>query len=124
MPTINHFEIPSDDVERAQKFYDNVFGWSMQKWSNPENPQKDYWMFETTDENGNKGLSGGLMKRQAPEHTMTNYITVPSIDEYIPKIEQAGGKIMIPKTEIPDMGFFAIFIDTENNQFGLFEVKR
>lgn len=124
MPTINHFEIPSDDIEQVQKFYGNVFGWSMQKWSNPENPQKDYWMFETTDENGNKGLSGGLMKRQAPEHTMTNYVTVPSIDEYIPKIEQAGGKIMIPKIEIADMGFFAIFIDTENNQFGLFEVKR
>ncbi len=124
MPTINHFEIPADDVDRAQKFYGTVFDWNMQKWSNPENPQKDYWIFETKDESGNRSMSGGMMKRQAPEHTITNYVTVPAIDEYISKIEQAGGKIMIKKTEIPDMGFFAIFIDTENNQFGLFEVKK
>lgn len=124
MPTIQHFEIPADDIERAQKFYKEVFGWGMQKWSNPENPVKDYWYFNTEDESGDKGLSGGMMKRQAPEHTVTNYITVSSIDEYKSKIEQAGGKIMIPKTEIPDMGFYVIFLDSENNQFGLFEPKK
>jgi uncharacterized protein len=43
MPTINHFEIPADDINRAQKFYKDIFGWSMRKTSNPENPEKDYW---------------------------------------------------------------------------------
>ena len=43
MPIIQHFEMPADDVDRAQKFYKDVFGWDMQKWSNPENPEKDYW---------------------------------------------------------------------------------
>lgn len=124
MPTIHHFEIPADDIERAHKFYKDVFGWSMQKWSNPEKSDHDYWYFETQDENGTKGLSGGMMKRQAPEHTLTNYITVQSIDDYLSKIQQAGGHIMITKTEIPNMGYFAIFTDTENNQFGLFETKR
>ncbi len=124
MPTINHFEIPADDVERAQKFYKDTFGWNMQKWTNPENPEKDYWYFETEDESGNKGLSGGMMKRQAPEHKVTDYVTVSSIDDYASKIEQAGGKIMITKTEIPGIGFFAIFLDSENNQFGLFEPKK
>jgi predicted enzyme related to lactoylglutathione lyase len=124
MPTIHHFEIPADDAERAQKFFKDVFGWSMQKWINPEKPDHDYWFFETQDDNGNKGLSGGMMKRQAPEHKMTNYITVLSIDDYVSKIQQAGGKIMIPKTKIPNMGYFAVFTDTENNQFGLFEAKQ
>jgi predicted enzyme related to lactoylglutathione lyase len=124
MPTINHFEIPADDINRAQKFYKDIFGWNMRKTSNPENPEKDYWHFDTEDEEGHKGLSGGMMKRQAPEHTVTNYITVSSIEQYQSKIEQHGGKIMIKKTEIPNMGHFAIFTDSENNMFGLFEVKK
>jgi predicted enzyme related to lactoylglutathione lyase len=124
MPTVQHFEIPADDIKRAQEFYKKVFGWSMQKTNNPENPEKDYWHFETQDDDGNKGLSGGMMKRQAPEHTVTNYITVSSIEQYQSKIEQNGGKIMIKKTEIPNMGYFAIFTDSEDNMFGLFELAK
>jgi uncharacterized protein len=124
MPTVQHFEIPADNISRAQEFYKKVFGWSMQKASNSENPEKDYWHFETQDDDGNKGLSGGMMKRQAPEHTVTNYITVSSIEQYQSKIEQHGGKIMIKKTEIPNMGFFTIFTDSENNMFGLFELAK
>jgi uncharacterized protein len=121
MPIIQHFEMPADDVDRVQKFYKDVFGWSMQKWSNPENPEKDYWYFETKDDKGNSGIGGGMMKRQSPEHTVTNYITVSSVDEYASKLERADGKVIIPKTEIPNMGFYAVFLDTENNMFGLYE---
>ena len=58
MPTVQHFEIPADDVERASKFYTGVFEWKMQKLANPEDPSKDYWFFDTKDENGNKGIGG------------------------------------------------------------------
>jgi predicted enzyme related to lactoylglutathione lyase len=124
MPTVQHFEIPADDVERASKFYTMVFEWNMQKLANPEDPSKDYWFFDTKDENGNKGIGGGLMKRQAPEHSVTNYITVPSVDDYVSKIEKAGGKVIMPKTEIPEMGFIVVFLDTENNMFGLYEALK
>jgi uncharacterized protein len=124
MPTVQHFEIPADDVERASKFYTVVFEWNMQKLANPEDPSKDYWFFDTKDENGNKGIGGGLMKRQAPEHSVTNYITVPSVDDYVSKIEKAGGKVIMPKTEIPEMGFILVFLDTENNMFGLYEALK
>ena len=121
MPTVQHFEIPADNVERAIKFYNGVFDWTMQKLSNPGDPSKDYWFFDTKDEKGNKGIGGGLMKRQAPEHSVTNYITVPSVDDYASRIQEAGGKIIMSKTEIPDMGFILVFLDTENNMFGLYE---
>ena len=124
MPTIQHFEFPADDVERARKFYKEVFGWKMEKWRNPENPDKDYWIVETKDENGNKGLSGGMMKRQSQEHNVTNYITVNSLEEHIQKIEQAGGKIIVPKTEIPNMGYYVIFLDSEGNMFGLYQENK
>jgi predicted enzyme related to lactoylglutathione lyase len=124
MPTVQHFEIPVDDVDRAQKFYEDVFSWNMQKWSNPTDPSQEYFMFETSDESGNKGIGGGLMKRQSPQQTVTNYVTVSSIDEYTSKVEQSGGKIIMPKTEIPDMGYIVVFMDTENNMLGLYEAKK
>lgn len=110
-------------MSRARKFYKDIFGWEMQNWSNPEKPEQEYWMFETTDDKGNQGLGGGMMKRQTPQHTVTNYITVSSINEYSNRIEQSGGKIIMPKTGIPNMGYFAIFLDSENNMFGIYEDK-
>ena len=56
--------------------------------------------------------------------TVTNYIIVTSIEDYITRIERAGGEITVPKTEISNVGSFAMFLDSENNLFGLFEVKR
>ena len=119
MPTVTHFDIPVDDPDRAQSFYQNVFGWNMKKVSNPVTG-RDLWMCETEDEGGNKGISGGMMRRDSL-HTVTNYISVTSIDEYISKIEQAGGKTSVPKTKISNIGAFAMFLDSENNLFGLFE---
>ncbi len=124
MPTVQHFEIPADDTDRAQKFYNEVFGWSMQRWNNPADPSQDYIMFETKDDEGNKGIGGGLMKRQSPQQAVTNYVTVSSVDEYTSKIKQSGGKIVMQKTEIPDMGYIVVFLDTENNMFGLYEAKK
>ena len=124
MPTVEYFQIPADDIGRAKEFYNKVFGWEMQKWNsseNSENSEQEYWMFQTKDEKGNPGLGGGLMKRQSPQHTVTNFITVSSIEEYSSKIEQSEGKIIMPKTPIPNMGFFAVFLDTENNMFGIYE---
>ncbi|HEX5520032.1 MAG TPA: VOC family protein [Candidatus Nitrosocosmicus sp.] len=123
MPTVEYFQIPADDISRAKEFYNKVFGWEMQKWNNSENSDQEYWMFQTKDDEGNPGLGGGLMKRQSPQHTVTNFITVSSIEEYSSNIEQSGGKVIMPKTEIPNMGFFAVFLDTENNMFGIFEGK-
>ncbi len=123
MPTVEYFQIPADDINRAREFYKKVFGWEMQKWNNSEKPEQEYWMFQTQDEKGNPGLGGGLMKRQSPQHSVTNFITISSIEEYSSKIEQSGGKIIMSKTEIPNMGFFAVFLDSENNMFGIYQDK-
>jgi predicted enzyme related to lactoylglutathione lyase len=123
MPTIYHFDIPVDDVNRAQQFYKDVFGWDMKKMTSQVDPNIELWMCETEDENGRKGITGGLMKRDKLP-TVTNYISVNSIDEYISKINKSGGRVAVQRTEIPNLGFFAMFLDSENNLFGLFEKKR
>jgi predicted enzyme related to lactoylglutathione lyase len=49
MPTIVHFEIPADDVERSKKFYSDLFGWKIEKWSGSTDIGMDYWTINTTD---------------------------------------------------------------------------
>ena len=132
MPTIVHFEVPADDIERAKKFYNELFGWKIEKWSGTEDNSSqltsvatgqtiEYWMMTTTDDNGNKALSGGMMKRQMAGHQVTNYIGVESIDEYSSKVEKLGGKVVASKHAVPGMGYFALCIDTENNNFAIWE---
>lgn len=54
----------------------------------------EYWMVTTTDDKGNKALTGGIMKRQIPQQQgITNYIDVNSVQEYSAKVEQLGGKV-------------------------------
>jgi uncharacterized protein len=121
MPTIVHFDIPADDIERAKKFYSDLFGWKIEKWSKSGTGDMEYWMVTTTDEKGNKGLDGGIMKRQNPQHQVTNSIDVKSVDEYSSKVQQLGGKVVYPNMAITGMGYFAGCLDTEGNSFGIFE---
>ncbi len=116
MPTIVHFEIPTDDLERARTFYGDLFGWKFENYQDSE-----YWVITTTDEKGEKAIGGGMMQRQQPQQPITNYIDVPSIDEYAGKVEKLGGKVVMPKTAVSGMGYFAICLDTENNAFGIWE---
>jgi len=61
------------------------------------------------------------MKRKDPQQPNLNYIGVPSIDEYSKKVNELGGKVVMPKTEIPGYGYFAVCMDTEKNAFALWE---
>ena len=64
---------------------------------------------------------GALMARMCPEHPVTIYISVESITKATAKVEELGGKVHKPKTAVPQMGYFAIVQDTENNTFALWE---
>jgi predicted enzyme related to lactoylglutathione lyase len=111
MPTIVHFEIPSDNIERSRRFYNELFGWNIEQFSGSEKMPDgmEYWMITTTDDKGNKAVGGGMMKRQNPQQQgITNYINVKSVQEQSSKVEQLGGKVMMPKTPVPGMGYFAV----------------
>lgn len=115
MPRVVHFEIPADDPDRAVKFYGNVFGWDIQTWGGPA----DYWLANTgpADE---PGINGAVMRR--PEWgTCSIHISVPSLDEHLTKVREAGGEVVQPKSTIPSIGYMAYCRDTEGNVFGVFE---
>ena len=117
MPTITHFDIPADNIERASKFYSELFGWKIEKTPGPI----EYHLISTTNEKGEEGVGGGIAKRENPHESITNFIDVPSIDEYMAKVEKLGGKVIAPKMTIPNFGYLAVCLDTENNTFGLWE---
>jgi predicted enzyme related to lactoylglutathione lyase len=123
-PTVVHFEIPADDVERARKFYSSLFGWKIERADvRVDGDAMDYWMISTSgDSNDKTSLGGGLMKRKDPQQPNLNYIGVPSIDEYSKKVEDLGGSVLMPKTKVEGIGFFAVCTDTEKNSFALWEI--
>ena len=118
MPRVVHFEINADQPERASKFYSSVFGWEIKKWDGP----MDYWLV-TTGKDGTPGINGAIMNRM-PATTTVNTVDVPSVDGYLKKITEHGGKAVTPKMPIPTVGYFAYCQDTEGNAFGVIEFDK
>jgi predicted enzyme related to lactoylglutathione lyase len=108
------FEIPADNVKRAQKFYKLLFGWKIKQM-----PGMEYWHIETGGEDASP--DGGMMKRKDPRQPITNYVLVGSVDKAAAKVKKLGGKICVPKSAVPGMGFFAVCMDTEKNVFAVWE---
>ncbi len=121
MPRVVHFEIEADNPERAVKFYEDVFGWEIKKWAGP----MEYWLVMTgpTDQ---PGIDGGLYKRETPlsgdgYRAYICTIDVKNIDEYIARVEPAGGSVIVAKHTIPGVGWHATCMDTEGNVFGIMQ---
>ncbi len=109
------FEIPADNPERAKEFYGKLFGWKINLFSG----MKDYWHIDTGGSDDTP--DGGLMARKHRGQSITNYVNVPSVTQFMAKVEKLGGRICLPKTAVPQMGYFAICQDTENNTFAIWE---
>ena len=112
------FEIPAENPARAKKFYASLLGWKIKPF--PSMP--DYSHIDTGGPDASP--DGGLMKRKFPEHKgITNYVHVGSVDKSAAKVEKLGGKICMTKTAVPQMGYFVVCQDTEENTFALWEMN-
>ena len=113
---INHVEFPADDPERAKAFYAAVAGWEFSEM--PEFP--DYHLFRTAE-----GYGGAIGKRDVSTgHILRIYIEVSSMDDALAAATRTGGSVKEPKQEIQGMGWFAVVIDTEGSEVGLFQSNR
>lgn len=112
---MSHLEIPADDVARARKFYEGVFGWQTSEMDGYPN----YFLFSF----GQIDRAGGAVgvRNESTGPALRLYISVNSIDATLPKVTQLGGKIVEPRTEITGQGWYAVIDDTEGNQLGLYE---
>ena len=109
------FEIPADNVARAKSFYTKLFGWKIKKFA----MKMPYWHIDTGGADASP--DGGMMERQSPQQPITNYIMVPSVNQAAAKVQKLGGKIIVQKSVVPHMGYFAVCQDTENNVFAVWE---
>jgi len=122
MDKVVHFEIPADDIERAKKFYSEIFGWKINAI-----PEMNYTIVNTgsTDNEGmvqEKGyINGGMLKRNEAVKNPVITINVDDIKSTISKIENAGGKLIKEPMKVGDMGLAAYFKDSEGNVMGLWQ---
>ncbi len=111
---LSHFAIYIDDIQRAKTFYSKLFGWDYTNYG-----QDDFLQIKDGSDDESK-LIGALQSRKySPiDQKIIGFecsIAVNSIDETISKIEANNGKIVMPKTEIPYVGWLVKFLDTEGN---------
>jgi predicted enzyme related to lactoylglutathione lyase len=123
---ISWFEIPATDLTRAQKFYETIFDMQMIPLDLPNFKMR---MFPLEDmQNGVGGAlvdSGGFHKPSGTDGPLIYLNGNPDLQQVLNKVEAAGGKIMVPKTEIsPEYGFMSDTIDSEGNRIALHNVPR
>ena len=123
MGRLIHFEIHVDNMERAKKFYVEVFGWTFQDWS--EYAGMPYFGAVTGNED-EMGINGALMQRKSapPEanQPLNGYACTMGVENYDvteAKIVENGGKVAMPKYALPGMAWQGYFKDTEGNIFGI-----
>jgi len=110
---IVHVEIPAHDPAAAGRFYADLFGWAIQSM-----PEFDYHTFAAQP-----GPGGGFPKvddQTFKPGDVTVYVGTDDIGATLAKVEALGGKTLLPKTEIPNIGWFAFFSDPTGNRIGLF----
>jgi predicted enzyme related to lactoylglutathione lyase len=112
-PAIVHWEIQAQDAKKVQRFYGDLFGWSIDA-ANPMN----YGMVSSQGEDGINGGIGGSMN--GARSRVLVYANVDDINETLAKAEQLGARTIMPRTDL-GMVIMGIFEDVEGNHFGLVE---
>jgi uncharacterized protein len=116
---IQHIEFPADDLERAARFYSELFGWEV----SPMQGMEGYLVFRTLAAGEPSGGEGGGigLRGQAVLDMVTVYVTVDSLDVALARVPELGGSVQTGKTQIPGFGSYAIVHDSEGNPLGIYE---
>ncbi len=119
---VQWLEIATTDIERAKAFYQKVFGLEFRFI---EMPDTKMYIFGAPDED-TVGSAGSLVQSDLCKPSAdgtTVYFSCEDVAVEADRVEEAGGKVIVPKTDIGEFGFFAQFIDTEGNRIGLHSNK-
>jgi len=120
---VSAFAINADDVQRARRFYEKVFGWRFEPWGPP-----NFYLIETGDKK-DAGVTGLLQERRelVKGVRMVGFectISVDNLDKTIRAITANGGKLATSKAAIPTVGTVVYFNDPEGNVVGAIEQER
>jgi uncharacterized protein len=123
---ISWFEIPTTNLDRAQKFYETIFNISMTPMDMPNIKMRMFPLDDMETQVGGALVdSGGFHKPSETDGPLIYLNANPNVQIVLDKVVDAGGSIALPKTEIsPEYGFMAMFIDTEGNRIALHSVPQ
>jgi len=125
MCPVVHFEMPAEDRDRMTAFYEEAFGWKAQKLG----PEMGNYVIVTTAETDAKpdapagAINGGFFPKKAdwPAQVPSIVIAVEDIKAAMRKVGQAGGKVLGEPMEIPGIGHYVSFFDTEGNRVSMLQ---
>jgi predicted enzyme related to lactoylglutathione lyase len=126
MNPVVHFEMPAEDRKRMADFYTKVFGWKTQQLGED---MGNYVLATTTDsdENGSPkklgAINGGFFQKtdDKPAQYPSVVIAVEDIREHMMNVEKSGGKVLGEPVDIPGVGLYVSFFDTEGNRVGMIQ---
>ena len=118
MGRVVHFEIHASDLDRAERFYREVFGWEVQKFDGPI----DYRLLNTGPKS-QTGIDGALVERRSGTDgaSVIAYVCTVEVDDIEAtekQVKEYGGEQVVDRQEIPEVGQLTYFKDTEGNIFG------
>jgi hypothetical protein len=120
---ISWFEIPAEDLDRAQKFYEKIFDIEMIPMELAEFKMRMFPLEDMSGVGGAVVYSAEFYKSSSTDGTLLYLNANPNVQNILDKVEDAGGKIVVQKTEIsPEYGYMAVIIDSEGNRIGLHSV--
>ncbi len=112
---IVHIEIPAANSAKAAKFYQDLFGWKTTR-----DEKMDYTMWEPSE--GPGGGFSPLGENVKPGDVLI-FVDSEDIEADLKKVEKLGGKVFRPKSEIPGIGWFGVFMDPTGNKIALYTSK-
>jgi uncharacterized protein len=123
---ISWFEIPATDLDRATKFYEAIFDVTMIPMDMPNIKMRMFPLADMMNDVGGAIVDSGGFHKPSDNDGVLIYLNAnPDVQLILDKVEAAGGKIFLPKTEIGnEFGFMAIIIDTEGNRIGLHSISQ
>ncbi len=121
---ISWFEIPTTDIDRAQKFYETIFGINMMPMDMPNMKMRMFPLDDPMNGVGGTLVDSGSFHKPSSTHGPLIYLNGnPDVQIILDKVEAAGGKIVVPKTTIsPEYGDMAVIIDTEGNRIAFHNI--
>ena len=127
--SVVHFEMPAKDKKRVSDFYSKVFGWNMMQMG-PD--MGDYILAQTTETDENRmpknpgAINGGFFDYKDDDLNRAPHlvISVDDLDESIKAVKEAGGKVEGEKMDIPGVGMYVSFRDSEDNVVGMLQPSR
>jgi uncharacterized protein len=121
--SISWYEIPATDLNRAATFYETILGTKLVPMDTPEISLRIFPIEDTmTGISGALADSKGFHKPSATDGPLVYLNANPDVQIALDKVEAAGGKIIVPKMEIPDHGYMAVILDTEGNRVALHSI--